>query len=143
MHCVNRNFRGKEFTQFLRHCVREGWADMATVHLDLGACVDGSGPFWPDVDQRPLVSACKNGHEEDADIVELLLYRGAGIDTTSRSLLVHAIEQEHEALFRLLMKRGRTLRRQETSVECVRVAKEQEFESMLKLLSECDMSIAL
>jgi ankyrin repeat protein len=166
---------------------------MAACYLDLGACVNASGPLYNDIEQRPLVSACKNGHEEvvnillarcadtsqpvleiaarqghltivqmlldhgaeigDAisgavakgymDIVKELLDHGANVTSGSRSMLVQAIEQEHEAMFRLLVDRGGASRDLDTSAECVRVAEEKGLDSMLKLLSEYHMSTAL
>lgn len=77
------------------------------------------------------------------DIVRLLL--DAGVDpnesTGPLSPLVGAISTEHTELFKFLIERGADLSTPGTSEECVKVAKKDGLESMLKLLEEYGVDV--
>ena len=101
-HCINRGFGSKEYTEFLAHCVRDDWIEMAAHYIDLGASVEGPAPSInvrgePD---RMLVYASKKGHQ---DIVKLLLTRGGN---TSAPALEVAAHNGHLDIVRLLLAHG-------------------------------------
>ena len=186
IHCIDRKFGVAAYTYFLNHCAREGWTDMGSYCLQLGAQVDGLGPdsVYAGEEHRPLVSACMKGHYDmarvllqyDADIsapvletaalcghlplVQLLLRYGAdhgnaiakaaakgykdivealiddGADTRdcAGSLLVAAVNHEHEAMFALLLQRGIGAADLSMKAKCVKVAKDNGLTSMLGLI---------
>ncbi len=85
----------------------------------------------------PAVAA-KHGHY---DILEALLNDGGYEIADLQPLLVHAIDHEHKAMFRLLLSHGVDPKVPETSVECVKVAKEKGLESMLDLLAQAGVDM--
>lgn len=75
LHCINKEFGQKDYTDFLRHCAIKGWTDMAAHYLDLGAFLEGlDTSLWQGQERWPLLEACKNGHR---DVIEVLLKYGA------------------------------------------------------------------
>lgn len=70
------------------------------------------------------------------DIVQEVLGRGGTSQSSLQRLLVHTIEQEHEAMFRLLIVRGVIVADETTNTECVEKARALGLESMLALLKE-------
>lgn len=79
------------------HCAKNGWVDMASRYLALGACVDGMESCAEDGEQRPLVVACKNGHQ---DMVRTLLAYGAD---TRRPASEVAVRYGHFGIVSLLL----------------------------------------
>jgi ankyrin repeat protein len=99
-HCINRAYDAKKYTQFLRVCIRKGWADMAACYLHLGAAVDGIASLLGYEGQqklRPLIDACNNGHQ---DVVKVLLKYGAD---ASAPALECAAGKGHLGIVRLLL----------------------------------------
>lgn len=73
-YCTTRAYGAKEYTAFPVHSAQNGWVDMTTHYLSLGASVEGLGLSTDDAEQRPLIGACRYGHEE---VVRVLLAHGA------------------------------------------------------------------
>ncbi|KAH6632923.1 hypothetical protein C7974DRAFT_357014 [Boeremia exigua] len=100
IHCTTRTYGVKENTNFLLHCARKGWADMAAQYLALGALVDGPESGSIDENQRPLLLACKYGHE---DVVRVLLANGA---STTAPALETAVKHGQFTIAYLLLDQG-------------------------------------
>jgi hypothetical protein len=98
VHCIDREFGVYQYTKFLCHCARKGWADMAVCYLDLGASVDGLASLAGDREQqRPLVDACEDGHQ---DVIKVLLAYGAD---TSKPALEVAAQKGNMGIVRMLL----------------------------------------
>jgi hypothetical protein len=102
LHCINRQFGQKEYTEFLRQCAFRGWAEMAACYLELGASVDGLTPssLWCKEQDRPLLDACSYGHQE---VVKVLLDHGA---STSAPALEYAAGKGHLRIVQMLLASG-------------------------------------
>jgi hypothetical protein len=98
-HCVTRTFGVKEYTAFLVRSARNGWVDMTARYLALGARIDGFG-LSSEYKQRPLLGACRNGHEE---VVRVLLEHGAD---TCKPALETAVRRGQFAVVFLLLEYG-------------------------------------
>ncbi|EFQ96448.1 hypothetical protein PTT_01137 [Pyrenophora teres f. teres 0-1] len=98
-YCVTRTFGVKEYTAFLVHSARNGWVDMTARYLALGARIDGLGSS-SEYKQRPLLGACRNGHEE---VVRVMLEHGA--DTCKPALEI-AVQHGQFPIVSLLLEYG-------------------------------------
>ncbi|KAF2108049.1 hypothetical protein BDV96DRAFT_531527 [Lophiotrema nucula] len=81
------------YTAFLERCAHEGWADMASSLLTLGAQVNSLSYDL----SRLIITACKKGHMK---VVETLLTHGA--DT--RAAVEAASQYGHTAIVELLLR---------------------------------------
>ncbi|KAF2998252.1 hypothetical protein E8E13_006225 [Curvularia kusanoi] len=99
-HLPATTFGVKENTDFLIYCAGHGWEEMATYYLTLEVLVDGHGSDAGDEEQRPLLAACKYGHE---NVVKVLLAHGA---STSQPVLETAIKYGRLEIASLLLSQG-------------------------------------
>lgn len=97
-HCTSINFDVEHYTELLRGCAVQGWHETMERYIELGAAIDGHKDSKQD--KRPLVYACRNGHEE---VVRVLLGHGAD---TSAPALEDAAENGHLSIVRILLKHG-------------------------------------
>jgi len=77
----------KEFSFALYYAAKNNWPELVGLLLDRGICIDGNNSTGAGrTDDSPLVGACESGH---ANIVSILISRGARLDEESRTVFDH------------------------------------------------------
>lgn len=101
--CVKKTLTEHNKASGLVHCAENGWAEMAAQLIAMGAAVDGFGSSGRWEEQRPLLVACENGHD---DVIRVLLAHGAD---TSQPALQTAVQHGQFAAVFLLLNHGAEL----------------------------------